>query len=389
MSLQQSEPTFPHSADASHALSQSSSLNSPDDPNDTAADTNFYIGLTLAISSTIFIGASFIVKKVALQRLASHGLRASDGGYAYLFDWVWWCGLLSMAVGEAANFLAYAFAPATVVTPLGALSIIVSSALGSHFLDEKLNLHGKIGAVLTILGSTVMVISAPKEPEVNTLLEIEIQACRPIFLLYAVVAVAVSLYLIFVVEPHHGRTNIFVYIAICSIIGGFSVSCVKGVGVMVRQFLSTGDDHINIFVEPFAYILVLALMLSLTTQLNYLNRSLDVFEASLVTPIYYVIFTTSVLTCSAILFEEWNKLERPTDGVSLIAGFGTIIVGTFLLHSFKTLDITFRDLQERLHMQRRYSAGQQIPDGSSAGRQNLSQVQYERLTQIDVDHTEC
>ena len=32
---------------------------------------------------------------------------------------------LAVALGEAANFAAYAFAPATVVTPLGALSIIV------------------------------------------------------------------------------------------------------------------------------------------------------------------------------------------------------------------------------------------------------------------------
>ena len=31
----------------------------------------------------------------------------------------------AVALGEAANFAAYAFAPATVVTPLGALSIIV------------------------------------------------------------------------------------------------------------------------------------------------------------------------------------------------------------------------------------------------------------------------
>lgn len=30
-----------------------------------------------------------------------------------------------MIVGEAANFIAYAFAPAVLVTPLGALSIIV------------------------------------------------------------------------------------------------------------------------------------------------------------------------------------------------------------------------------------------------------------------------
>lgn len=309
---------------------------------------SFYIGLTLAISSTIFIGASFIIKKIALARLAAIGVRSSEGGYGYLKDWVWWLGLSSMAIGEAANFLAYAFAPATVVTPLGALSIIVSSILGSYYLDEKLNLHGKLGAILTILGSTVMVISAPKEPEIYALSQLETQVIRPGFLLYMTVAIAISLYLIIVVEPIHGRTNIFVYILICSIIGGFSVACVKGVGIMVKQFLASGKEHLNIFKEPFAYITVFALLISLTTQLNYLNRSLDIFDATLVTPIYYVTFTTSVLTCTAILFEEWAQVERADDIVTIFAGFGTIIVGTFLLHSFKTLDVTFTELQERI-----------------------------------------
>lgn len=47
------------------------------------------------------------------------------GGFSYLREPVWWAGLISMIVGEAANFAAYAFAPAILVTPLGALSIIV------------------------------------------------------------------------------------------------------------------------------------------------------------------------------------------------------------------------------------------------------------------------
>ena len=53
--------------------------------------------------------------------------RAGSGGYAYLHEWLWWAGLLTMVVGEAANFTAYGFAPAFVVTPLGALSVLVRS----------------------------------------------------------------------------------------------------------------------------------------------------------------------------------------------------------------------------------------------------------------------
>lgn len=46
-----------------------------------------------------------------------------------------------------------------------------SAILSSYFLNERLNLHGKIGCLLSILGSTVMVIHAPKEEEIETLNE--------------------------------------------------------------------------------------------------------------------------------------------------------------------------------------------------------------------------
>lgn len=51
---------------------------------------------------------------------------------------------VKVAVGEAANFAAYAFAPASLVTPLGALSVLISAVLASKYLNEKLNLLGKV-----------------------------------------------------------------------------------------------------------------------------------------------------------------------------------------------------------------------------------------------------
>ncbi|XP_023233838.1 magnesium transporter NIPA2-like isoform X1 [Centruroides sculpturatus] len=87
---------------------------------------NFYIGLSLAVSSSLFIGSSFIVKKKGLLRINRHGqIRAGLGGFGYLKEWIWWAGLLLMGIGEGANFAAYAFAPASLVTPLGALSVLV------------------------------------------------------------------------------------------------------------------------------------------------------------------------------------------------------------------------------------------------------------------------
>ncbi len=56
---------------------------------------SFWTGVGLSILSSIFIGASFIIKKRALLRLSKQGRRANQGGYGYLKDALWWAGLLS------------------------------------------------------------------------------------------------------------------------------------------------------------------------------------------------------------------------------------------------------------------------------------------------------
>lgn len=50
----------------------------------------------------------------------------------------------AVAIGEVLNFAAYAFAPATLVTPLGALSVLFSALLSRYFLGERLNIFGTL-----------------------------------------------------------------------------------------------------------------------------------------------------------------------------------------------------------------------------------------------------
>lgn len=44
--------------------------------------------------------------------------------------------------------------------------------LASRFLKEKLNLIGKVGCALCVIGSTVIVIHSPEEQHVNTMQEL-------------------------------------------------------------------------------------------------------------------------------------------------------------------------------------------------------------------------
>jgi len=181
---------------------------------------DFYIGLMLAISSSAFIGSSFILKKKGLLKI---NLRAGDGGYGYLKEWMWWAGLILMAVGELCNFTAYAFAPATLVTPLGALSVLVSAALASHLLHEYLNVLGKLGCLIALLGSTVLVLHAPREQELHTLHELQTKLMEPGFIIYTVFILVVVIVLIWFVSPRYGTKNPLIYVTITGTIGSLSV----------------------------------------------------------------------------------------------------------------------------------------------------------------------
>ncbi|KAK9810385.1 hypothetical protein WJX72_009789 [[Myrmecia] bisecta] len=305
----------------------------------------------------------FIIKKKGLRLAGVSGLRAGVGGYTYLVEPLWWAGMITMIVGEVANFAAYAFAPAILVTPLGGLSIIVSAILAHYMLGEKLNMFGILGGVLCIVGSVTIVLHAPEEREVTSLLEVWQLAMQPGFLLYFMAASAATLFLIVYVAPTHGVTTIFVYIGICSIMGSLSVMSCKALGIAIKLTLH-GQNQ---FGYPETYYCMLIVGVCVITQMNYLNKALDLFNTALVSPIYYVMFTTLTITASAVLFKDvqgWSQLATET------CGFVTIVIGTFLLHATKDLDISFSDLSQLARINSAFHLASQH-DGPGGGGLDL------------------
>ena len=159
------------------------------------------------------------------------------------------------------------------------------------------------------------------------------------FLLYATAAIGLATYIIFFVAPKSGQTNMLIYIAICSLFGSLSVVAAKGLSIGIRLTLG-GNSQLR---NPLAWLLLVCLITFITIQMNYLNKSLDTFNTSMVTPIYYVMFTSLTITSSAILFKEWTRLSK-VDMFGIICGFLTVICGVFLIHWFKDVEFSFAQL---------------------------------------------
>ncbi|XP_026749607.2 magnesium transporter NIPA2 isoform X1 [Galleria mellonella] len=302
---------------------------------------SFFIGLSLAVSSSIFIGSSFVIKKSALIKISASGnLRASAGGFAYLKQWTWWLGLATMAVGEGANLLAYAFTPAALVTPLGALSVLVAAVLSSKFLQEKLNFIGKMGCFLCIIGTIIFVIHSPKSEEIQTFTELLDKLSNDVFISYVATIFIISFIIKIVFVPRFGNTNISIYLFLCSAIGSLTVVFCKAVALAIKETITT---EINSVQNKSFWLLLITSIVCIIIQMNYLNKSLDIFNTSVVTPVYYVMFTVLVIIASSILFREWEHMKS-TDILGSFCGFLVVVTAVCMLNMFKDVQISFKDL---------------------------------------------
>ncbi|KAI8341677.1 magnesium transporter NIPA-domain-containing protein [Chlamydoabsidia padenii] len=285
------------------------------------------IGVTLAVASGVFIGSSFVFKKKGLLDSNARSGCAAGEGYGYLKSAMWWTGMILMVVGEACNFVAYAFAPAILVTPLGALSVVLSAVLSSIFLKEGLTFQGVIGCIQCVLGAIIIVLHAPEEGAAdNTIATFRALMLSTGFMTYSVFAVGVSLFLVFYCGPRWGNQNMLVYITVCSLIGSLSVVFTQGIGGTIVHSLAVENQ----FDDWFVYLVLALTLVTLMVEIIYLNKALNIFNTALVTPTYYVIFTTLTIVSATVFYRGFEA--SGTDVTTCVFGFLIICSGVALLH---------------------------------------------------------
>lgn len=225
------------------------------------------IGISLAIASGFFIGVSFVLKKKGLLRANVKYNEEAGEGYGYLKNLFWWGGMTLMIIGELCNFVAYAFVDAILVTPLGALTVVVTTILSAIFLKERLSFVGKVGCFCCILGSVVIALNAPEQSSVSDIQEMKSYVIAPGFLSYAGVIIVGCIVTAVWLGPKYGKKSMFVYISICSLIGGLSVVATQGLGSAILAQIN-GEAQFN---QWFMYVLLVFVIATLLTEIIYLN----------------------------------------------------------------------------------------------------------------------
>lgn len=244
---------------------------------------------------------------------------------SYLKSPYWWFGIVLMTIGEAGNFLAYGFAPASIVSPLGVVALISNCIIAPFMLKERFRWRDAAGVVVAVGGAVTVVLSAnDNNPKLGPH-EIWALIKRWEFLTYLGITIGVIVVLMGA-SNKYGEKNILIDLSLVGLFGGFTALSTKGVASLLSYTLW------RVITFPVFYLLVAILVGTAVMQIKYINRALQRFDATQVIPVQFVMFTLSVILGSAILYRDFERTSGDDAG-KFVGGCALTFSGVWLITS--------------------------------------------------------
>ena len=112
--------------------------------------TSFWIGVVAAIVGSMVLAIGMNVQRLAHLRLQRQRSKAN-----FLFDRTWQLGLVIFVFGNFGDAVALAFAPQSVVTPLGCFSLVANVLSSRVILGERIGAQTAVGRCASAQGSNL------------------------------------------------------------------------------------------------------------------------------------------------------------------------------------------------------------------------------------------
>ncbi|KAA1466270.1 DUF803-domain-containing protein [Dentipellis sp. KUC8613] len=234
---------------------------------------------------------------------SGNGLGGAGEETVYLKSKLWWSGFLLMNVGELGNFISYAFAPASVVAPLGTFALIANCVFAPFLLGERFRKRDLLGIALAVFGAVTVVLSTNTSSTRLSPSDLIHAISQRHFIVYTLVYVVAAVVLAGLSEGPRGRQWVLVDVGICALFGGFTVLATKGVSTLLTM------EWIDMFKEWITYPIIVVLIGTGVGQIKYLNRALMRFDSKVVIPTQFVLFNLSAIVGSALLYGDFKRAK--------------------------------------------------------------------------------
>ncbi|CAN6618171.1 hypothetical protein TRVA0_007S01398 [Trichomonascus vanleenenianus] len=222
-----------------------------------------------------------------------------------------------MTIGEIGNFMAYGFAPASIVSPLGVFALISNCFVAPIFFKE--NIRGSnIAGVAVAIGGVLCMIASSSHTSIShdpfkVVDEVLTQKSTGIYCICSVIAAAMLVRFSQEFSEEDHLAGLFSNLGLVALFGAHTAMATKCLsGILSLAFLRAFSHAVTYFLV--AYIVATAVL-----QVVFLNRALHCFDATLVVPVHFVFFTLSVIIASAIIFHDFDN-RTPFEALVFMVG---------------------------------------------------------------------
>ncbi|KAI7861793.1 magnesium transporter NIPA-domain-containing protein [Spinellus fusiger] len=251
--------------------------------------------------------------------------QTKGGDSDYLKSKLWWLGISLMVLGEVGNFVAYGFAPASTIAPLGTITLVANVILAPLMLKETFRLRDFMGVLLAVMGAATVVLSSNSE-ETALSPDMIMEALTQTRSLVYFGLTGAAMIALTVLSPIYGSSSIMIDLGLVAIYGGYTVLCTKSVASLLSLTL------LNMFGYTVSYVLIITLVVTAVVQVKYLNRALQRFESTQVIPTQFVLFTISVIIGSAVLYHDFDGMSMEQTS-RFMTGCAVEFLGVYLITS--------------------------------------------------------
>jgi hypothetical protein len=212
--------------------------------------------------------------------------------YSRFVDTQWFFGIVLNYLSEFGNWYAITLSPASLITPLGIVSVLVNVTLANLVLKETITANQSKGYFLMLIGVFIILYSAPrKQKNVGVTLVDIFEFCSSTRFVYGFCVLIVSL--IALISSTSRQWLLYRYACICSLFGAFSITCTKFIAALINVSYSDSISQVPSQANVFILYTAITSISATVIQESFKQKALAKFKVSKFTPVLYSAFNAT------------------------------------------------------------------------------------------------
>ena len=156
-----------------------------------------------------------------------------------------WFGITGIIGGEIGNLIAYGYAPAAIVTPIGAIGVLTNVVITTLCLKERIRKLNVLGMCAVVGGIVITVYFAPKTEALFSSDSFWNDVISTKFGISYFIVFAVSAFLMIFVNKYFGDRSVIIPVLTSSIFGSLTILSAKTFSSLFTRAVAEGSFICN------------------------------------------------------------------------------------------------------------------------------------------------